>query len=506
MRILSSNRSQRLRRMLATLGVLVAAAGVDSIFPQIPPSAKAAQESAKKPAVREELILPGSPAQLGRAYYNPASRRWITVQSQGGKETLSGVAWASEYDNIIGPVNVSPDGRHVLHLAERSGRKIVVLDGKELGEFDATKTDLETFSPDGQHVALYAVDPGNWRIVVDGKEGPPGHGAFGMQLRIAYSPDSRRLAYATTLSTLKKKLVVDGAEVADCVAVEQLLFSPDSQHWAAAVRRGLLGKEAVLLDGQDWGGGDLWLVKRLEFNPANGELAMIGLGKRFDIIVRGLHRPNVQKKYTLELTPFRGVPGFAVWGPVFTTDGKHDVYALGETSFLTDVFADGEILWSDRMGGWRWHGEGQPSLDGFRLSGDGRHLVALMLDKDRVVVSLFLMGEDPATGHWAAVANREVEIPVPGGGGDLYAGSLILSPSGQHFAFKVLKSKKYEFLVLDGEEGPQYEKLAKHEVVMKNCFFETEDSVTCLAAKADGLYRVTQTAPSTSPWPVLADH
>lgn len=506
MGILSSNRSQRLRRMLATLGVLVAAAGVDWIFPRIPQAAKAAQESAKTPVVREELILQGSPAQLKEAYYSLSSRRLITVQYHGGKVTLSGVAAAGEYD-FIGRVKISSDGSHVMHVAGRNQRNLMVLDGKDLGDFNPPLIFSETYySPDGQHVAFYTMTkPGEFRIVVDGKEGPPGHGAFENELKIAYSPDSRRLAYVVPLPKGRKMLVVDGVEVADCMAVDDLLFSPDSQHWVAAVQRGFWRKLTVLYDGKDWV-TDMVTVRGLTFNPANGELAMVGLGTRGTFKFVGVHEMHLPEKYKYSFEMFGDNILFGFWGPHFTTDGKHDVYAIHDSSG-SDVFADGEIVFSTRVTGLRFFKRKVMSwgLQDLALSGDGRHLAIVASSEDRVGISLVQMGEDAASGRWAPHGTREIEIPLPQKRGGELISNLLLSPSGRHFAFEV-HAKKYVFLVVDGEEGPHYERFVKDQGDERGCFFETEDSVACVAAKADGLYRVTQTAPSTSPWPVLADH
>lgn len=504
MGILSSNRSQRLRRMLATLGVLVAAAGVDWIFPRIPQAAKAAQGSAKTPVVREELILQGSPAQLKEAYYSLSSRRLITVQYHGGKVTLSGIAGAGEYD-FIGSVKISSDGSHVMHLAGRNQRNLMVLDGKDLGDFNPALIVLETYSPDGQHVAFYTITKAEFRIVVDGKEGPPGHGAFINELKIAYSPDSRRLAYVVPLPKGRKMLVVDGVEVAACMAVDDFLFSPDSQHWVAALHRGFWGKLTVLYDGKDWA-PDIVAVRGLTFNPANGEPAVVALGRRGTFNFVGVHEMHLPEKYKYSFESFRGNIQFGFWGPHFTTDGKHDVYAIHDSSG-SDVFADGEIVFSTRVTGLRFFKPKVKSwwLQGLALSGDGRHLAIVASSEDRVGISLVQMGEDAASGRWAPLGRREIEIPVPEKRGGELISNLLLSPSGQHFAFEV-HAKKYVFLVVDGEEGPHYERFVKDQGDERGCFFETEDSVACLAAKADGLYRVTQTAPSTSPWPVLAGH
>jgi hypothetical protein len=158
-------------------------------------------------------------------------------------------------------------------------------------------------------------------------------------------------------------------------------------------------------------------------------------------------------------------------------------------------------------------------LAGLALSGDGRHLAIVASSEDRMRISLLQMGEDTATGRWAVLSSREIEIHVPDAVpvaqveriSAVQISNLQLSPTGQHLAFEV-HAKTYDFLVIDGEQGPHHERvkdlLDKSFIwfAVRDCHFETEDSVTCVVAKADGLYRVTQTAPSTSPWPVPAKH
>jgi hypothetical protein len=502
-------KSRRWPRMLATLGALVAAAGADSIFSQTPEAAKAAQESSRSPAVREELILQGAREQFKEVYYSRSSRRLVTIQSHGGKETLSGVAGAGEYDSI-GRGEFSPDGLHIAFMAMRNKRLFVLLDGKEIGDHENVENiDELTLSPDGQRVAFYAWKDKQWVLVVDGKEGPTSRGLRDSSPSIfGFSPDSRRLAYVIDLGRNKFHLVVDNVRT-ECRGVIEFLFSPDSQHWAATVRRGFLGRPVVLFDGQEL--SFKVDVGALQFNPATGKVAVIGLeeGWHDKFVVAEVHAIQLPKnyKYTLEISA--GGINFGFYGPYFSADGKHDVYAIHDSKG-EDVFADGEIVFSTRITGltffkWkvtRWR------LEGLALSGDGRHLAVVASSKDRVGISLVQMGEDPATGRWVALGRREIELPASD---LLQVSNLLLSPAGQHLAFHV-SAKKYDSLVVDGEEGPHYENvkdLATRRVFLglqRDCFFETEDSVTCVAAKANGMYRVTQTAPSTSPWPAPAKH
>ncbi len=497
--------------MLATLGVLVAAAGVDSIFSQIPEAAKAAQESVKTPVVREELIIKGSPTLIQRAYYSPAGRRLIAIESHEGKEILTGSGWSGDYDHI-GAVTFSTDGLHAALSATRNKRSFAVLDGKEIGDYE--RVDKVTLSPDGQHLAFYARKNKQWVLVVDGNEGPLSHGLEFLSPSIfGFSPDSRRLAYVIDLGRNKFHLVVDNVRT-ECRGVIEFLFSPDSQHWAATVRRGFLGRPVVLFDGQEL--SFKVDVGALQFNPATGKVAVIGLeeGWHDKFVVAEVHEIHLPKnyKYTLEISA--GGINFGFYGPHFSADGKHDVYAIHDSKG-EDVFADGEIVFSSRTKtGRHWPGVMAWGLEDIALSGDGRHLAILASSKDRVGISLLQMGEDTTTGRWTVLVNREIEIPVLGGLSDVPISNLLLSPSGQHVAFEV-HTKKYDFVVVDGEEGRHYEssftlqrRVGFVEDVMekRGCHFEAEDSVTCIVAKADGLYRITQTAPSTGPWPVPAKH
>jgi hypothetical protein len=501
--------------MLATLGVLVAAAGVDLIFsPQV---AKAAQESAKTPVVREELILQGSPAQLQKAYYSLASRRLITIQSEGGKETLSGVAGAGQYDSL-GRFEFSPDGLHTVFMATRNKRLFAVLDGKEVGGHENVENvDNVTLSPDGQHLAFYAWKDKQWVMVVDGKEGPPSHGLRSSSPSIfGFSPDSRRLAYVIDLGRNKFQLVVDGVPAAECRGVIRFLFSPDSQHWAATVRQGFMGRPVLVVDGQD-SSFKLDASGALQFNPATKKVAVIGVesgwqGQFRQVGVHEMHLPE-KHKYTFETGP--GGIQLGVWGPYFSADGKHDVYAIHD-SRGEDVFADGEIIFSTRTEAkFLWQKQSAmpwERLHGLVLSGDGRRLAIVASSKDRVGMSLAHMGEDTATGHWTVLAKREIEIPI-NAKGEVLISNLLLSPSGEHVAFEV-HTKGDDFVVVDGEEGRHYESSSNlqrgagfvEDGAKRGCHFEGEESVTCIVAKEGGLYRVTQTAPSTSPWPVPAKH
>jgi len=71
---------------------------------------------------------------------------------------------------IADPI-VSPDSKQVAYVAERDGKKVVVVDGIKGKEYDAVMVGDAFFSPDSKRIAYGARRGRYYFVVVDGIEG-----------------------------------------------------------------------------------------------------------------------------------------------------------------------------------------------------------------------------------------------------------------------------------------------------------------------------------------------
>jgi WD40-like Beta Propeller Repeat len=260
-----------------------------------------------------------------------------------GKETLvvDGTAGA-EYDQVVGPV-FSADGKHVACVCTRSGKKLVVLDGKEQkaypyiafinsrrpGAEGATDPKALYFSPNGVRLVYFAGTLDRWRLVEGASESEEwqsvGSPAFSpdsqnlafragrnerpflvvngaaramegktTEVGLRYSPDGKRLAHILVAVTGRMCVVVDGLAGAqwDHIASEvdgnNLWFSPDSEHLAYIAERAL--KWCLVRDGVE--GKPYYAIAAVRFSPNSKHLACladVALGRR--VVIDGAEVP-----------------------------------------------------------------------------------------------------------------------------------------------------------------------------------------------------------------------
>lgn len=102
-----------------------------------------------------------------------------------------------------------------------------------------------TLSPDGRRLA-YSLegDAPQAALTLDGVTGPE----YEQIGPLAFSPDSRRVAYAGR-SRGKTRVIVDGRPGAPYDRIEELAFSPDSGHLCFSAKKG--PKEVLVVDGKE---------------------------------------------------------------------------------------------------------------------------------------------------------------------------------------------------------------------------------------------------------------
>jgi hypothetical protein len=125
-------------------------------------------------------------------------------------------------------VYFSPDSQHLVATGMQHGSTFLAVDDRVYGPYDALVS--------------------GWRTGADGK--PPLHYRDKMGT-IAYSPDSRRIAYGARRHTESVLVVLGGTQhrfAHESILNQPPLFSPDSQHVAYGVEQHL--EQGVAVDGR----------------------------------------------------------------------------------------------------------------------------------------------------------------------------------------------------------------------------------------------------------------
>lgn len=170
---------------------------------------------------------------------------------QGGKSmVVCGGQRHQIYDQIPHPPVFSPDGSRIGYTGIRDNRAYINIDGVELGPYQSVAESMPIFSSHGRRVAYSVQSGGQEFVVVDEQQFGPYKG-IGAGTPV-FSPNEERIAYVVSRG-LKSALVLDGQEQPAKYRYIQkyaFAFSPDSRRIAFAARPGLIGlKGCVEVDG-----------------------------------------------------------------------------------------------------------------------------------------------------------------------------------------------------------------------------------------------------------------
>ncbi|MDH5591019.1 MAG: hypothetical protein OEZ37_13295, partial [Gemmatimonadota bacterium] len=163
---------------------------------------------------------------------------------------------------------LSPDHRRAFSVQDEGGSICVRLDAEAPRCFDGVAISRIAFSPDSRHMAYPVEDGGRWYVVHDGV---PGASVDGVG-EIVFSPDGGRLAYSAERDGAWH-VVVDGSSGPpfDSLRAGSLVFDP------AGRRHGYVaftsGKEAAVVDGV--AARDHLAVARLRFSPWGGRTGYV---------------------------------------------------------------------------------------------------------------------------------------------------------------------------------------------------------------------------------------
>ncbi len=231
------------------------------------------------------------------------------------------------FDSVSTDFVFSPDGQRTAYSGRKGQERFLVVDGSVERKIEGLVDGTLVFSPDGKRLAYAAARPNqSCYIVVDGQAGPvfdgiggsfplgarrgvtstAGGAVFGLAsgCTVAFSPDSRKLAYLATKGG-ERVVVVDGKGddvPMDCM-VGGLLFSADSKRLAYSGRVG--GRFFLVVDGKKEAEYDG--VGYFGFSPDGRHVAYMAMaGGRCAVVVDGKARAT-----------YASVPA----GPVFRSDG-----------------------------------------------------------------------------------------------------------------------------------------------------------------------------------------
>jgi Tol biopolymer transport system component len=200
-------------------------------------------------------------------------------------------------DGKIGPPNdpvhvllTSPDGKSVVSILKKDRKDTMIVNGKEDPTFDAISSEPSAkpvFSPDSRHFAYVGrtggpgedfhghpimndLETGNSTVVLDGKVGPP----YRYIENLIFSPDSQHLAYVVWKSGTSRAVVLDGKEGAEYGYVYPPVFSADGRHLAYLVWNN--GVSFMVLDGQKGPEYESFAGEKLSLHP-DGSFTYLGV-------------------------------------------------------------------------------------------------------------------------------------------------------------------------------------------------------------------------------------
>jgi hypothetical protein len=174
---------------------------------------------------------------------------------------------------IGSPIIYSPDARRVAYIAEKDGKKYVVIDGviSDKG-YDSIDIDFGMFSLDSKRTAYRAVNYGEnppsdneWFVVIDGEEGDEYQTAD----EVTFSPDSKHVAYVADNGVYLDRVEVKSPPGGTVCEDKGLLFSPDSEHLVYVVM--LNDRQSVVVDGVP--GKQYDKIDTIVFSPDSNHLA-----------------------------------------------------------------------------------------------------------------------------------------------------------------------------------------------------------------------------------------
>lgn len=255
----------------------IGVSSVDLIFsPDSKKLAYVAQKNSDKPNERSKcfLVVDEHPIDYcpNAIIYSPDSLRLALRTRNGlvldGRQIDNYNAWS-----LSTPI-FSPDSKQVVFAVspppdneknDPTTQEFIVLNGKEGKKYQRIGSIFRKgmiFSPNSEKFAYMASSHGKWFVVLNEKEGKP----HGFVSEITFSPDSKKLAYVghtgNQFELSSAYLVMDGVQSKKYENVDDLLFSSNSENFAYVARK--KNKSFVVINGTEGKSYDFILTANLK--------------------------------------------------------------------------------------------------------------------------------------------------------------------------------------------------------------------------------------------------
>ena len=392
------------------------------------------------------------------------------------------------------PLIYSPDARRVAYIADRDGKKSLVVDGVFGKKYDSIKINFRTFSPDSKRVAYVAVIYGEkppvgnrWFVVIDGEEGE----SYNSATFVTFSPDNKHVAYVADGCVFLDRVQVKGPEG---MPVSGPIFSPDSQSLVYVVERN--SKQSVVADGVP--GKQYDRIGTIAFSPSSKNLAYRAkAGKNCYMVIDG----REEKRYEA---------GPSVFNPiVFSPDSKRLAYVAGgiyesldHREYREFVVLDGkeltrhknisgDLVFSPDSSHLAYNADAFIFLDDVKKGVCNGGFIGFMFSPD----STRLAYGDIKTGWWGQTT--AAWAVVDGVKCKEYDGvrDVTFSPDSKYVAYIAGQGKK-QFVVVDEQKGKEYDTFGRDFGVsvstlgLKRIVWDSIDCFHYLVQKGNGIYLV----------------
>ena len=324
-------------------------------------------------------------------------------------------------------LKMSPNGQHIAYHGKQGDESFCVYDGNESSAYDGVSLDSPVLSPDGRRRASKVWLDGKAIVVVDDKEYGPGESHW--QEDVLFSPDGER--WATLIWRDKEpRVIVDGVEGPAAEEIDNLIFSPDSNHVAYSMCRA--GDTwAVMYDGKPGPRYERIWGLHLGAEDSLAYFARRG-GSEFLVF-------NGKEGQPHERAGLNRTFGARATGPAISPSGGHVAYMASD--------GEGEYVVIDGKKGKLYEGASTPIW-----SPDGKHTAWVA---SRLKAQPTPGAESPQSSKEqeteAVIIHDSLEIEPDG-----RVSYLAFSPDSNHLVWVTAIGEK-QCIVIDGKHRKQYE-------------------------------------------------